>query len=80
MFLRFLADDGTGLVALGTPLGSRNRGFSLSLFSFLGYGCPKHIMFLYNFYRTLSDFSKCVLLLLAFLMEQFYDFSIVYFS
>ena len=53
MFLRFLADVGTGLVALGTPVGSRDRGFSLSFSVLVGYGCPKHIMFLYNFYRTL---------------------------
>ena len=67
MFLRFLADVGTVLVAPGTPIGSRNRGFSLSFFSFLGYGCPKHTMFLYIFAtkpRFFIEFfhSSCVLL------------------
>ena len=52
MFLRFLSDGGTGLVALGAPVGSRNRGFSLSFSGLVGYGCPKHTMFLYNFNRT----------------------------
>ena len=53
MFLRFLAYVGTGLVALGAPVGSRDRGFSLSFSVQVGSGCQKHIMFLYNFYRTL---------------------------
>ena len=52
MFLRFLADGGTGLVALGAPVGSRNRGFSLSFSGLVGYGCPKHTMFLCNFNKT----------------------------
>ena len=54
MFLRFLSDGGTGLVALGAPVGSRDRGFSLSFSVLVGYGCPKHTMFLYNFNRTLK--------------------------
>ena len=57
MFLRFLSDGGTGLVTLGAPVGSRNRGFSLSFSVLVGYGCPKHTMFLYNFNRTLKKHS-----------------------
>ena len=71
MFLRFLADGGTGLVALGTPVGSRNRGFSLSFSVQVGYGCPKHTVFLNMFNRNLKKnielfHSSCVLMLLVF--------------
>ena len=74
MFLRFLADGGTGLVALGTPVGSRNRGFSLSFSVQVGYGCPKHTMFLNMFNRTLKNteffHSSCVFMLLGLFLNR----------
>ena len=89
MFLRFLADDGTGLVAPGTPIGSRNRGFSLS-FSIQIVFCCFWVFFWVGvwFLRSHTGHFGPLLLalgspvapLLAVLVQQFYDFNIFYFS
>ena len=53
VFSLFLAHGGPGWVALGSLFGSRDRCFSLSFSVQVGHGCPKHIVFLDIFYRTL---------------------------
>ena len=74
MFLRFLADDGTGLVAPGTPIGSRNRGFSLNFLAFLVMGVQNILCF--HIFSTKPRFfieffhSSCVLLFLSLFLSR----------